>query len=173
MMNATPNAPQKKEAGTNKNSQQERVLQPQKLADIAQSPALAEFSELITLMGTISERVVQHHEQFAGTQQAQDDTGQGAGPTTREQLLAHLPQTHVMQKKLESHIAKEIRQLKKQARAVAASRKAGWAYELTLLLARIRRLTGIARSLLSASLEALKKFYILVFIDKQSLEAKS
>ena len=75
-----------------------------------------------------------------------------------------------MQRKLEQHIKKEVRQLNRETRKLSrrASKK-GAAHKLTELYARIRRLNGLLAELLEASIDVVKRLYIRIFVDKQAV----
>lgn len=103
-----------------------------------------------------------------GTAQATDDDAASA----RSFAIANLPEPKIMQKKLQSHIKDEIRTLRKEARKIVRLNKPGAAYKLNELYAKIRHLNSLMSSLLEASYEVLKRIFIRVFIDKQSIVTK-
>ncbi len=96
--------------------------------------------------------------------------GQQSGPSARDLAIANLPIPVVMQKQLEQHIRTEVKKLRKQAKVIAAMSKPGGAYKLNQLYARIRQLNAILASLFEASVDVLKRLFVRVFIDKQSIQ---
>lgn len=102
-----------------------------------------------------------------GGQQGDDD---GIQQSLREKAIAHLPHTPVMQQELARHIEKEVKKLQKEVkRAAKRATKPGSAHQLTLLYARIRRLNALLSDMLHASHEIIRRLYIKIFVDKQSL----
>jgi hypothetical protein len=98
-------------------------------------------------------------------------SGSGTTPvmSARDQAIANLPATRVMQKQLEAHIRTEIKKLRKQAKTVARINQPGGAYRLNMLYLRIHHLNALLHELLSSSVEVLKRLFIKVFIDKQTV----
>lgn len=141
------------------------VFQPQKLKEVV---------DIIDLMGNVATRVREDSSGdmstgtgVGGQQRAQ----QGAiGTSARDEAIAKAPPIPVMQQKLVEHIEREVTQLRRQMRSVErhASRP-GAAYALNELYKKVRRLTTLISSLLHASSEMIKRFYISVFIDKQPI----
>ncbi|MBP9750632.1 MAG: hypothetical protein KBC95_02160 [Candidatus Peribacteraceae bacterium] len=101
----------------------------------------------------------------------QGPAGGAADPavTAREEALAAIPDVPVMQVRLEAHIEKEVESLRRQAVKLTASDRPGAAHELSELYAKIRRLNSLVSQLFDASIEVIKRLFIRVFIDKQSL----
>ncbi len=107
----------------------------------------------------------------AGTGGVVATTGQAqTGMSARDQAIANLPIPVVMQKQLEEHIREEVKKLRNQAKSIAAMSRPGGAYKLNQLYARIRHLNAILASLFEASVEVVKRIFIRVFIDKQSIQ---
>jgi hypothetical protein len=96
--------------------------------------------------------------------------GSQGGISPREHAIAHLPIPVVMQKDLETHIRAEVKKLRKQALSIATMSHPGGAYKLNQLYARIRHMNAILASLFEASVEVIKRLYIRVFIDKQTIQ---
>jgi hypothetical protein len=141
--------------------------QPSGAPNIVFQPRLSEIVELVNFMGNISEKVAEQHAQFTGG--SGGTATAGAGTTQRDDQLATLPPLPQMQHKLISHIQQEVRTLRRHAKALARKRSKGWAYELNRLYAQIHRLTALAQEILHASIEIVKRFYVLVFIDHQPI----
>lgn len=95
--------------------------------------------------------------------------GSARGPSPRDQAIANIPAPVVIQKQLAQHIQKEVKTLRRQARHITHISGPGAAYHLTLIYSRIRRLNALLSELAEASLEVLKRLFIRVFIDKQSI----
>jgi hypothetical protein len=107
----------------------------------------------------------------AGTGGAMTQTSGGSttAVSARDQAIANLPGARVMQKQLEAHIKTEIRKLRKQAKTIARINQPGGAYHLNMLYLRIHHLNALLAELLSSSVEVLKRLFIRVFIDKQTV----
>ncbi len=142
---------------------------PNKLAiTVAQPEKLGNLLETIDLLNSVSERMGEDRNGDMGAGGSGSQTG-NVGMSARDQAIANLPDTPVMQLQLQGHIEKEVKQLRHEIR-MAAKRagKPGNAYQLNKLYARIRRLNGILKELFSASLDTVKRLYIRVFVDKQT-----
>lgn len=98
-------------------------------------------------------------------------TRQGAqqGSGARDHALANLPAPARMQKELQAHIRAEVKELRKQARAVVRLRKPGSAYALSQMYAKIRHLNALLADLFEASYDVLKRLFVKVFIDRQPI----
>lgn len=98
-------------------------------------------------------------------------TAGGSTPvvSARDEAIANIPAPHVMQKQLEAHIKAEVKKLRKQAKVIARINQPGGAYRLNLLYMRIHHLNALLSELLSSSVEVLKRLFIKVFIDKQTV----
>lgn len=144
-------------------TQAPEVFQPQKLTEIV---------EMIDLMGKISERVGEDRSGDTGNMgsgQAGTQTGQQTGSSTRDEQIATIPAMPVMQQKLVSHIRSEIAQMNREARKLAKSNRKGSAFLLTEIYKNIRRLSSLISEILEASADVIRRFYIALFIDKQSI----
>ncbi len=110
-------------------------------------------------------------EQWSGSGAKAGSTGiQPATKTQswRDQAIAALPTPQIMQK-LQEHIHEEINVLRRQASRITDLRKPGAAHRMTQLQAKIHQLSNLLSALFEASMEALKRIFVRVFIDKQSL----
>jgi hypothetical protein len=101
----------------------------------------------------------------AGTGQGTAATGQSA----RDLAIKNLPAATVMQKKLTSHIQKEVQNLQHEAIRLSATGRPGGAFKLNEIYARIRRLNVLLTEIFHASMEALQRLFVRVFIDKQPI----
>ncbi len=137
--------------------------------DIVFQPKLAGVMEVIDLMGTVASRV---REDKSGDMGGGGSTGQAAtksGVSARDEAIAAVPETVVMQKKLIEHLETEIQRVEKEARRLSRSRARGAAFSLSEVFKKLRRLTAMISSLLQASADLIKRFYVSVFIDNQSI----
>lgn len=138
------------------------VRQPDKLQNVV---------ELISLIDKVSERTGEDQSGDLGGSggatggQQQDDQQQSA----RQIAIANLPEPHMMQRQLEKHLHKEVKQLNKQVKKLTKAGKAGNAHTINEMYARIRRLNSIIAELVEASYDVLKRLYIRVFVDKQNI----
>ena len=98
-------------------------------------------------------------------------TAQGTqqGTSARDRAIAAIPAPAVMQKQLEAHIRAEVKELRKQTRLIIRSRKPGSAYALAQMYAKIRHLNALLADLFEASYDVLKRLFVKVFVDKQSV----
>ncbi len=93
----------------------------------------------------------------------------GQSMSVRDQAIANLPAPKLMQKQLEEHIKAEIKTLRKQAKTIARINQPGGAYKLNQLYTRIHHLNALLGELFSSSVEVLKRLFIRVFVDKQTV----
>ncbi len=105
----------------------------------------------------------------SGSTAVQTTGGSTPVATTRDQVIANLPSTKIMQQQLEAHIKTEIKNLRKQAKTIARINQPGGAYKLNQLYTRIHHLNALLGELLSSSVEVLKRLFIRVFVDKQTV----
>jgi len=103
-----------------------------------------------------------------GAMQTSQQTG-AAAVSARDLAIANLPVPEVMQRQLEQHIRVEVKKLRKQAQLIARVGKPGTAYRLNQFYARIRRLNSLLGEILEASYDVLKRLFVRVFVDKQSI----
>jgi hypothetical protein len=139
---------------------------------VAQPEKFEGLLETISLMDKVSERM---GEDKSG------DMGGGGGATgskkgddgttsTRAQAIAAMPDTPQIRKELGNYIQKEIKVLRKQVRRKAfRAAKPGSAHQLNDLYSKIRRLNSLLAELMDTSVDILKRLFIRVFIDKQSI----
>ena len=93
-----------------------------------------------------------------------------AAVSARAQALANLPETPEMRKQLKSYIHNEVRKLRQEARhSILRAAKPGAAHRINALYAKIRKLNSLLSELMEASYEVLKRVFVRVFIDKQSV----
>lgn len=141
---------------------------------VAQPKQLKELGQLLDTIEGLSQRVSEGTgEDRSGDMGAAGSmVGTAAGATgvsPRDQAIARIPVQAVMQKKLEEHIRAEVKKLNREAKRLARQANPGAAYALNNLYARIRRLNSLIAEILEASYEVLKRLFIRVFIDKQSV----
>ncbi len=105
----------------------------------------------------------------AGGQSQQGDNGKSAAAIAREEAIARIPEPMVMQTALQQHIEQEVKTLRRQAQRLTKSSRPGAAFELAQMYAKIRRLNGMILELFDTSIDVLKRLFIRVFIDKQSI----
>ena len=135
---------------------------------VAQPQKLESLLDTIELLNTVSERIGESKSGDLGSGSG-GKPGAASQQSWREQAIAALPETPAMQQQLEKHIRTEIKTLRHEMRSTAKrANRPGGAHKLNTLYARIRRLNGILQQLLSASVEAIKRLYIRIFIDKQT-----
>ena len=140
---------------------------------VSQPKKLGSLLETLTLLDKVSETVGEDRSgdmggAGTGTGQQGDDDGQTI--SLREQAIANLPDATVMQRRLKVHIEKDVKRLQKQIkRAARRASEPGAAYKINQLYARIRRLNALLAELLEASHEVLKRLYVKIFVDKQTV----
>lgn len=129
--------------------------------------------DTISLMDKVSERM--------GEDKSGDMGGGGSGQSgqgdddedvqsTRARAIANIPNTPEIREQLSLYIQSEIKTLRKQVRKQAfRASKPGSAHQLNELYSRIRRLNSLLSELMEVSVDVLKRIFIRVFIDKQSI----
>jgi hypothetical protein len=143
-------------------------------SSVVVQPSRVEFAALLDGIGKISE-------QSAGGPAHDGATsgggvvakGQSSGQSqvsARDLAIAALPVPAVMQKALEKHIQEEVKKLRKQAKAVARIGNPGGAYRLNQLYTRIHHLNAILAGLFEASIDVVKRLFVRVFIDRQTIQ---
>lgn len=128
--------------------------------------------ETITLMDKVSERMGEDRSgDMGGGGSGQSGKGDDDDATSaRAQAIANLPETPEMRRELGSYIQKEIKVLRKQIRRQAfRASKPGSAHQLNELYGKIRRLNSLLSELMEASVDVLKRLFIKVFVDKQTI----
>lgn len=129
--------------------------------------------DTISLMDKVSERMGEDNSGDmggSGGAVAGNGTGDDATQSTRAQAIANLPDSPQMRRELSTYIQKEIKLLRKQVRKKAfRASKPGSAHQLNELYSKMRRLNTLLSELMEASVDVLKRIFIRVFIDKQSI----
>ena len=146
-----------------------RVTQPAKMKAV---------EDMLNLLDTI-ESVPQKVSEMTGEDRSSDMGGGGMARSggsqqsqvsPRDQAIAAMPtEAPVLRLKLKEHIEEEIKELRKAAHHHKRTSAPGGAYKLNELYARIRRLNTLLSSLVEASMDVLRKFYIRVFVDRQAI----
>ncbi len=158
-------APQNLEHGT-------QVLQPAKLEGARiDTAALTTFLEGINSLRVSESEAGGPSEQGGASSGGTAITAQGGSTaiSARQQAIANLPAQAIMQRQLQKHIRMEVKKLRSQANAIARTSRPGAAYHLNQLYARIRSLNALLAELFESSVEALKRLFIRVFIDRQTI----
>lgn len=102
----------------------------------------------------------------SGGQQGDDDDATSA----RAEAIANLPAEAMMKKEIGKYIQKEIKTMRKQVRRKAhRASKPGSAHQMNEMYSKIRRLNNLFSELMESSVEVVKRIFIRVFIDKQSI----
>lgn len=162
----TQNA-EKSGGGTFEQAPLQVTHQPQRL------PNLSNMAELLSEIEKISEKTGEDRSgDWGGTQPGTATAAAGgaqAGTSPRDQAIAAIPGTQVMLRQLEQHIIKEIKTLRRDIKRVTRVRSPGAAYRLNELYTRMRRLHALLHSLFETSVEAVRRLFIKVFIDKQPI----
>lgn len=141
------------------------VRQPSKLAEL--SKLLETFDNLDARVG---ERVGEDRSGDLGGGTGATGGQQGDDATSpRDKAIQAMPVPAMQRQRLEAHIHKEMQKLSHQASSLARSSKPGAAYKLNNLYSRIRRLNSLLTELLEAAEEVLRRLFIRVFIDHQSI----
>ena len=139
---------------------------------VAQPAKIHGLLETISLMDKVSERIGEDNSGDIRSTGSSSDTKQSSSSTTsaRAQAIANLPDTPQLRQELTTYIRHEIKDLRKQVRKQAfRASKPGSAYQLNELYSKIRRLNSLLGELMEVSVDALKRIFIRVFIDKQSI----
>ncbi len=140
------------------------VFQPQKLKEVV---------EIIDLMGNIASRVREDNSgDLGGGGSGGGQKGAAAGTqgtSARDEAIAKAPPVPIMQKKLVSHLEKEVHRLTKEVKSLPSAKDPGGAYVLNELYKKIRSLTALISRILHASTELIRRFYISLFIDHQPI----
>ena len=96
--------------------------------------------------------------------------GGSAALSARAQALANLPDSPEMRRQLKTYIQTEVKKLRKEARhSILRAAKPGSAHKINALYAKIRKLRSLLSELMEASYEVLKRVFVRVFVDKQSV----
>ncbi|MDP7069365.1 MAG: hypothetical protein QF815_02455 [Candidatus Peribacteraceae bacterium] len=127
--------------------------------------------ETITLMDKVSESMGEDKSGDLGGGGTGGGSAQGdQSQSARAQAIANIPDTPEMREELAKYIQKEIKVLRKQVRKKTFKMsKPGAAHSRNELYSQIRRLNSLLAELIEASVEVLKRLFIRVFVDKQSI----
>ncbi len=140
------------------------VKQPVKLAELT---SLLETFE--NLNARVSETTGEDRSGDMGSGGGTGGQGDDQAVTVRDLAIKRIPRPDVIREKLQKHIRKEVYSLESEAHAAARSSRPGSAHRLNEIYAKIRRLNSLLAEILEASIEVLKRLFIRVFIDKQSI----
>lgn len=165
MVMVTQNA-EKSGGGTFEQAPLQVTHQPQRL------PNLSNMAELLSEIEKIAETTGEDRSgDWSGTQPgtAMAAAGTQTGTSPRDRAIAAIPETKVMLRQLEQHIVTEIKTLRRDIKRVTRVRSPGAAYRLNELYTRMRRLHALLHSLFETSVEAVRRLFIKVFIDKQPI----
>lgn len=150
----------------------ERASESRPALIVTQPERLGSLLETLTLLDTVSERMGEDRSGDLGgggqgaTRRGDDDTQQ----SLRSLAIQNLPEPPQMRREIKRHIEREVNTLRREVRRIARrASKPGAAHKLNVLYARIRRLNGLLAEILEAGLDILRRFYIRVFVDKQSI----
>jgi hypothetical protein len=145
---------------------------------IVRQPAkMAELNKLLETFENLNARVSER----MGEDISGDMGGGGTGATggtqgddavvsPREKAIRAMPTApEILRQKLGTQIQKEVHSLSKEAKKFARSSQPGAAFHLNEIYAKIRRLNSLLADLVEASMEVLKRLFIKVFIDNQSI----
>lgn len=138
---------------------------------VSQPKKLEGLLETLVLIDKVSETL--------GEDRSGDMGGGGGGAqgdddqiqiSLRKKAIENLPDSPIMQKQLKAHIEKEVVKLQKEVKKAARrASKPGSAYQMNNLYSRIRRLNTLLSELLEASQDVLKRLYVKIFVDKQTV----
>ena len=112
-------------------------------------------------------------EQWSGTGSGQTPvvrSGQQVQISARDLAIANLPESKIMQKELEKHIREEVKTLRKEAKRITHVSQPGGAHRMNQLYSRIRHLNSLLSAIFEASVDVVKRLFIRVFIDKQTIQ---
>jgi signal transduction histidine kinase len=140
---------------------------------VTQPPKMKELGQVLDAIDNLAQRVGERT-----SEDVSGDLGSSGGSAAgqkraspRDAAIALMPTAPaVLQAELAKHIEQEIKQLERKVSRAGAMSKAGGAYELNELYARIRKLRSLLREILEASVDLLKRLFIKVFIDKQPIQ---
>lgn len=141
---------------------------------VTQPPKMKELGQVLDAIDNLAQRVSERSSEDVsgdlGSSGGSSGTGQKRA-SPRDAAIALMPTAPaVLQAELAKHIEQEIKQLERKVSRAGAMSKAGGAYELNELYARIRKLRSLLREIVEASVDLLKRLFIRVFIDKQPIQ---
>ena len=143
-----------------------RVIQPKHIEFQGLADILAAVEEIGKVAETMTEDTSKRDAGGAGLV---THSGGTVTVSARDRAIAHLPPPAIMQRELEKHIKEEVKKLRRQARSIARRHGPGGAYHLSKLYARIHQLHSLLASIIESGVEAVKRFFIRVFIDRQPI----
>jgi hypothetical protein len=136
---------------------------------VEQPKQLENVLEMIGLLDAVSERVTEDRSQGAGPS-AGKAGGARAQKSARDQAIESIPVPEMQRMQLQKQIRDEVRGLEKQVKVVARrAARPGGAHKLNTLYARIRRLNSLLSNLFEASQDVIRRLFVRVFVDKQSI----
>lgn len=141
---------------------------------VTQPGKLQELTSLLETFENFSARVSERTgEDRSGDLGGAGSSGTGSagttGVTARDLAIQNLPTSQVMQEKLVTHIRAETKRLERLAKKLGHSSQPGAAHRLNELYAKIRHMNAMIYDILEASMEVLKRLFIRVFIDNQTI----
>lgn len=151
-----------------------KSVETKQLAVFQPAKMMKELNELLTTLETFEGKV----SEMTGEDKSRDMGAAGAvqggakrddTTSARAKALANLPAPTVMHQEIEKHVHLEIHKLEQLSKKVARSNQPGAAFQLNELYAKIRRLNSLLASLVEASVDAIKRLFIRIFIDKQPI----
>ncbi len=160
-------------------SEKAQTRSPEKVSEsrltVTQPPKMKELGQLLeTLEGLtqrVSERTGEDSSSDMGSGGSSGSSGGQRRASPRDAAIALMPAAPaVLQQKLAEHIEGEIKRLEESIRKTRSVTREGGAFELNELYSRMRKLRGLMREILQASVDLLKRLFIRVFIDKQPLQ---
>lgn len=137
---------------------------------VRQPEQVKDLIKLLEILEGVTEAVgVQPPGASAGSVAGMQGDDAGDRSSLREQALAHLPDTPVMQRKLISSLEHEVSHLKRQARRAALKMRRGGACALNEIYAKIRKIKVMIAEILEATREIVERLYVRLFIDGQPI----
>lgn len=159
------------ERGLDTQKSPETVVQPSKALQLEQVEGLSEFVDQINqIKEHASDTAGEQWSSGSGSQKAVATAGQQQAVSARDLAIANLPSPKAMQRELEKHIKEEVKNLRKQAKTVTRLGQPGGAHRLTLFYRQIRHLNSLLSAIWDTSVDVVKRLFIRVFIDKQSIQ---
>lgn len=162
------NSPEKAHMGSSpENVSESRLI-------VTQPPKMKELGQLLETLDGLTQRVSERSGEDASSDLGGAGSAGAAGQrraSPRDAAIALMPSAPaVLQAELAKHIEKEIKMLERRVSSARSASKAGGAFELNELYARIRKLRSLLREIVEASVDILKRLFIKVFIDKQPIQ---
>ncbi len=164
---ATPSSSPEKGLTTVKTIETSKLVvrQPSKLAELT---SLLETFE--NLNARVSEKTGEDRSgDMGGAGGSSGTQGDDSAVSARDLAISQIPAPALMRKQLETHIRHEMHSLEQKAKSAARNRQPGGAHNLNELYAKIRHLNALLTTILEASIDIVKRFFVRVFIDKQPI----